>query len=94
MVAVSKHCCAYLFLVQHLFLLLVTMSANTTIAQHDPTPHDRGMGTELDVRDATNNTEKEVVNDADAENDAHPISGGLKAWLYVLATFLMFVSAW
>ena len=51
--------------------------------------------TEFDARDAANKTEKWYVKEnAKPQNDAPIPSGGAKAWLYVLATFFMFISAW
>lgn len=50
---------------------------------------------EIDARDAANKSKKQIVKeDAEPETDEPTPSGGPKAWLYVLATFLMFISAW
>lgn len=70
------------------------MSGNTAAAQHDLAPHNRDMGIEFDVRHTTDNIEENIVTDAEPEDDANSPNGGLRAWLYVLATFFMFISAW
>lgn len=82
MIVLFKQSCAYL-LARSTFALLVTMSGNTAAAQHDLAPHNRVMETEcsndvsekkieFDVRDAANNIEKNIIKDAELENDAHP----------------------
>ena len=51
--------------------------------------------TKSDARDTAEKTEELIVKEeAESESDVPPPSGGLKSWLYVFATFLMFISAW
>ncbi|CAD6593884.1 MAG: hypothetical protein ASARMPREDX12_007756 [Alectoria sarmentosa] len=68
------------------------MSTNTAILEHDIAPQSTDMEIELN---AANTTEEQTVKeDSELENEAPTPSGGPKAWSYVLATFLMFISAW
>jgi hypothetical protein len=81
------------------------MSENTAAAQHKlalPTGDTETTvssdtsekNTRLDTGDAVSNVGGNAVTDSGPAADPHPPSGGLKAWLYVLATFFMFISAW
>ena len=81
------------------------MSTNTATIEHDVAPQSTNMDiqhmgdvsekkTELDTRDAVNKTEDQTVDEAEPESDAPPPNGGAKAWLYVLAAFFIFISAW
>ena len=61
------------------------------------TEHDNDIvkKTKSDARDTAEKTEGLIVKEeAESDNDVPPPSGGLKAWLYAFATFLMFISAW
>ena len=82
------------------------MVENTATTEHDIAPQSTDMEiqhssdlsekkTELDARDSENQTVEETVRkDAEPENDGPPPNGGVKAWLCVLATLFMFISAW
>ena len=81
------------------------MSENTAAAQHKPALPTGDTETkvssdtsekniELGTGDAASNVGGNAVRDARPAADPYPPSGGLKAWLYVLATFFMFISAW
>ena len=83
---------------------MVSMSRGTTALDHDTAPQSTDMEhssdipekkTEFDARDAAKKTKEQTVKEnAEPENDAPTPNGGPKAWLFVIATFLMFVSAW
>lgn len=74
---------------------MVTMAGDTDAARSDLDPHSRDVELVFNRRDTTtNNVEKNTVTNAELDDDANALSGGLKAWLNVLATFFMFISAW
>lgn len=81
------------------------MSSNTTNTQHDLAPsyedveihtsrHISESKPELNAQEAAGTLEDLIVEDAESEDHTYSPRGGLKAWLYVFATFLLFISAW
>lgn len=49
---------------------------------------------DFEAANLTNGVDQDAGRSTEPAIDAESGTGGLKAWLYVLATFFMFISAW